>query len=230
MKYRRIPILIVLGITVIGLVCKILKYLSLSKRRKFTLLFMDNFTQMMRNFFEKGHISNDQYSKCIHDVDAIQAELGNDGIIALYYDPLQGLKTSNYQLLVNIFHEIRFTEGIKYNSIINERLIQMVGTCDDALQRHVGNLDREINDERKRIFNPFSCFGEGVRFIIGLPIELLFWIGLISQSRARSAQVSNLFRFISGIATIVSFIGSIITILLGWNEALELFMKLISSL
>lgn len=226
MYYRIIPILVTLAVIIIGFIVRAINARDISKRREFTLLFQNTFVELANNFFKTGRMPDDLYLKCIHDVDAIQAELGNDGIIAGYVDRLHGIKGKNYQLFVNIIPEIREAESMIDNSIMMERVSQLIGTCNDALQRHVGNLDRELNKERKGIFNPFICFREGIRFIIGLPPLILYWSGVISTRTISAARASSVFKFISGVITLIGLISSIITILLGWNEAVEIVVKI----
>ena len=226
MYYRIIPILVTLVVIIIGFIARVINARDISKRREFTILFQNTFIELANRFFKTGRMPDDLYSKCIHDVDAIQAELGYDGIIAGYVDRLHGIKGQNYQLFVNIIPEIRQAEGMRDNSIMMERVSQLIGTCNDALQRHVGNLDRELNEERKGIFNPFICFREGIRFIIGLPALILYWSGIISTRTIGAARVSSVFKFISSVITLIGLISSIITILIGWNEASEIVVKI----
>ena len=47
------------------------------------------------------------YAVCIHDVDKIQEELGNDGVLAEFVDPFKQIKGRNYQLFMNILPEMR---------------------------------------------------------------------------------------------------------------------------
>lgn len=225
MYYRIIPILVTLAVIIIGFIAKVINARNISKRREFTISFQNSFIELANGFFKTGRMSNDLYSKCIHDVDAIQAELGYDGIIAGYVDRLHGIKGQNYQLFVNIIPEIREAESMSGNSIMMERVSQLIGTCNDALQRHVGNLDRELDTERKGIFNPFICFREGVRFILGLPVLVLYWSGFVSTRTISAARVSSVFKFISGVITLIGLISSIITILLGWNEVSDIIVR-----
>ncbi len=225
MYYRIIPILVTLAVIIIGFIARVINAGNISKRREFTISFQNSFIELANGFFKTGRMSNDLYSKCIHDVDAIQAELGYDGIIAGYVDHLHGIKVQNYQLFVNIMPEIREAESMSGNSIMMERVSQLIGTCNDALQRHVGNLDRELDTERKGIFNPFICFREGVRFILGLPVLVLYWSGFVSARTISAARVSSVFKFISGVITLIGLISSIITILLGWNEVSDIIVR-----
>lgn len=162
MYYRIIPILITLAVIVIGFIARVVNAGDISARREFTIQFQNTFIELANSFFRTGRMSDDLYSKCIHDVDAIQAELGYDGIIADYVDRLHGIKGQNYQLFVNIIPEIREAEGMRDNSIIMERVSQLVGTCNDALQRHVGNLDRELDAEKKEFLIHLFVFVKGL--------------------------------------------------------------------
>ena len=87
-------------------------------------------------------------------------------------------------------------------------------------------MDRELNEKRKGIFNPFICFREGIRFIIGLPVLILYWSGILSAKTIGVASGSLVFKVIASIITLIGLISSIITILLGWNEALEIFVNI----
>lgn len=226
MEYRLIPILLTVGIILVGFFYRLHRITSYVENREFTITFRNNFIEMVNGFFKSGRLPADLYAKCIHDVDAIQLELGNDGIIADFVDRLHGIRGKNYQLFVNIIPELRAAEGMRDNIVMMERILQLVGTCDDALQRHVGNIDRLLDNNRKWLFNPFTCFGEGIRFIIGLPVDVLSWCGIISSDKLGRARGSWLFKTIGMIITLVGLISSIITIVLGWKDASTYFIKI----
>ena len=76
-------------------------------------------------------------------------------------------------------------------------------------------------------FNPFICFREGIRFIIGLPALILYWSGIISTRTIGAARASSVFKFISSVITLIGLISSIITILIGWNEGKRQTMRLL---
>ncbi len=148
MYYRIIPILVTLAVIIIGFIARVINAGGISARREFTIRFQNTFIELANSFFKTGRMSDELYSKCIHDVDAIQAELGYDGIIAGYVDRLHGIKGQNYHLFVNIFPEIREAEA-RGDSLMMERVSQLIGTCNDALLRHAGNLDRELDAKKK---------------------------------------------------------------------------------
>ena len=85
---------------------------------------------------------------------------------------------------------------------------------------HIGNLDRAIQHEKKGLWNPITCMGEGIRWIVGLPVDILQWAGLYSAGRSRKIKASVIFKAISNLIVLLGLISSIVTIVLGWDEFL----------
>ena len=218
MRDRFIPIMIVAGVVVLGFVVILRRIKDLMKRREFTMSFQNHFIDMANGYFQNGRLDNDNYSICVHDVDAIQEELGYDGILSDGIDHLSGVRVHNYQLFMNIIPEMRMCTGMLYNSITKERIFYLVGLCDDALQRHAGNIDRKLENERKKMVNPFSCFGEGIRFVIGLPVFILMWCGVIKPNNVKKIQGSRVSNVISSFINIIGLVASVMTIIIGWED------------
>ena len=70
--------------------------------------------------------------------------------------------------------------------------------------------------------NPITCMREGIRWIVGLPVEILQWAGLYSAGRSRKIKASVIFKAISNFIVFIGLISSIVTIILGWDEFLEI--------
>ena len=143
MGYRFYPALITAAIVLIGHVLKWTSLLEYKKRRDETIEFSNRFIELANYYIEHCSIEPELYAVCIHDVDKIQ-------------------KGRNYQLFMNILPEMRSMVNQLDSIMIRERIGQLPGLCDDALRRHVGNLDRVIEQEKKSILNPFLCFGSGI--------------------------------------------------------------------
>ncbi len=73
-------------------------------------------------------------------------------MLAELVDPLKQVKGRNYQLFMNVLPEMRFLANQLDSIIIQERIRQLIGLCDDALVRYVGNLDRAIKKEKSGLF------------------------------------------------------------------------------
>lgn len=227
MVYHVIPAIIVVILIMIGHFIKRRRITSYNKRGDFTTEFNNKFFDFVNETFSTNHIDSDKYSAVIMEVDNIQQELGMDGVLNSFYDPLRGMQGRNYQLFMNIMPEIRTAISERNNSIMMERINQLMGLCDDALKRHIGNLERAIEDEKKGLFNPITCLGEGIRWIVGLPVDVLCWAGLYGVSRSQKIKVSTIFKIISNIIVVIGLISSIVTIALGWDEFLIMLQNCI---
>lgn len=53
------------------------------------------------------HMNSEKYNAVVRDIDKIQQELGRDGVINEFVDPLKGIRGRNYQLFMNIVPEMR---------------------------------------------------------------------------------------------------------------------------
>lgn len=227
MIYHVVPAIIVVALIVIGFVIKCSRINSYNKRCDFTEEFNNMFFDFVNKTFSTYRIDSNKYSAVIMEVDKIQQELGMDGVLNSFYDPLHGMKGRNYELFMNIMPEIRTAVSNRDNMIMMERIDQLMGLCEDALKRHIGNLERAIENEKKGLFNPITCLGEGIRWLVGLPVDILCWAGLYSVARSQKIKVSTIFKIISNIIVVIGLISSIVTIALGWDEFLIMLQNCI---
>lgn len=174
---------------------------------------------MANDLFTTFRFDNQKYNMVIRDIDRIQEELGADGVLSEFRDPLRGMKGRNYQLFMNIMPEIRSAVSMD-NSIMRERINQLMGLCEDALKRHIGNLERAMELEKKNLYNPITCLGEGIRWIVYLPVDILNWLGILSANRGEKIKANIIFRVISNVIVFIGLISSIFTIILGWDDFL----------
>lgn len=224
---RMIPIIIVIILIICGFVKKILRIKQYDKRIDFTVTFNNNFFDFVNDFCQRWVFDNEKYRLVIKDIDFIQQELGMDGIISTFQDPIKGLQINNYQLFMNIIPELRSAITDYYNSITKERVYQLIGFCEDSLKRHIGNLERAVIDEKKGLLNPITCMGEGIRWIVGLPIDILQWVGIYGERTNYKIKKSGIYKFINNIIVVIGFISSIMGIILGWEEFINVVRNLI---
>lgn len=225
MIYHVIPAVIIIALIVIGHIIKRVRISKLNKRCEFTVDFNNNFFEMANDMVSHGRIDNQKYTAVIKDVDKIQEELGQDGVLDGYIDNLRGVKGTNYQLFMNIMPEIRSYMASMDNSIMRERLNQLMGLCEDALKRHLGNLERAIEQVGKGLFNPITCMGEGIRWCVGLPVDILQWAGLYNASRGSKIKGSWLFKLIGNIGVLVGLVSSVMSVIMGWDEFIEIVLN-----
>lgn len=227
MIYHIIPAVVVATLTVTGHVIKRKRIASYNKRAEYTADFNNTFFDFVNEVFTTRRMNSEKYNAVIVEVDKIQEELGMDGVLNEFVDPLKGIQCRNYQLFMNIMPEIRTAlSGMGY-SVMDERINQLMGLCEDTLRRHIGNLDRAMEHEKKGQRNPVTCMGEGIRWIVGLPVDVLQWAGLYSAGRSRKIKASIIFKAMSNLIVFTGLISSVVTIVLGWDEFLEIIINCI---
>ena len=214
-----IPIIVVFALILVGFLIKRNRIAAYNRRCEFTFNFNNNFFDMANDLFTTFRFDNQKYNMVIRDIDRIQEELGADGVLSEFRDPLRGMKGRNYQLFMNIMPEIRSAVSMD-NSIMRERINQLMGLCEDALKRHIGNLERAMELEKKNLYNPSTCLGEGIRWIVYLPVDILNWLGILSANRGEKIKANIIFRVISNVIVFIGLISSIFTIILGWDDFL----------
>ncbi|GLC79672.1 hypothetical protein [Lacrimispora brassicae] len=215
---KLIPVFIVIGIIILGFIMKLIELNDIRKKIEFTNNYRNKFISLLNGIISDKNFNQQLYYELTSDVNSMQYELGSDGIYAHVTDNLKGFSTSNYQLLVNFLPEIRNILSEQDNIIIMNRYNQSAGDCDDMFIRHLGTLSEIDNSIRKNLFNPFSCFSGGMKFVVSLPILLLNWFGFISDERTRKAKHSWLVKLLNFVVTFVGLISAVMSVVMGWSE------------
>lgn len=226
---RLIPIIFVIGIIIIGFISKLIELNKILKRSDSINSFRNRLIELLNELNDKNVLDQNLYYDLTMEVNSIQRELGADGIVHVQ-DNLRGYSVSNYQFLINFLPEIRNIQYERNNSIMMNRFDKSAKICDDMLIRHLGTLKESENTIRERLFNPFSCFADGIKTVISLPILILNWFGLISDEGTQRARKSWLLRVLNFIFVLLGAISAVITIVLGWNSFLELIQRAINSI
>lgn len=222
---KLIPILILLGIAVIGFISKFLELGDTRSRYEFTAEYRNKFISYVNELFSKHSFNQQFYYDLTSKAKEMQCELGADGI---YYvqDNLKGYCTSDYQLLVNFLPETRNVLNDFNNSIMMARYNQAIQDCDDMFIRHMGSLELVEKNLRKSLFNPFANFAEGVKLIITFPILLLKWFGFVSEEKSRKIKKNFAIKIIDFVVTTVGFISGVMAIIMGWSDFWQMIRTL----
>lgn len=218
---KLIPILIFASIVALGFIMKCIELSDIAQRIKFTQDYRDKFITLVNGIFSNHNFNQQLYYELTLDINSMQYELGSDGIYVYATDNLKGVRASNYQLLINFLSELRNALNEQDNSIMMARYNQSIQDCDDMFIRHLGTLQSSDKLIRKHLFNPLSCFSDGMKFIVSLPVLVLNWFGFISDNTARKAKHNWFIKSLSLVASLVGFTSSIMSIIMGWSEFLE---------
>ena len=151
----------------------------------------------------------------------IQGLLGPIGIMATFIAPYRTHVVHNYDIVLNGLPAMRrdFERGISrsdYQPLIGEALVRYLGFSADM-----------IHKRQRELKSPLAWLREGVGALLLVPVWLLHSLGVVSITSTRSIAGSALFRVISGIVALVGLAGSLITILLGWDQTIAFVRHLV---
>ena len=214
-----IPALIFVGLILMGFIMKIFEIRQLNNRLDFTVDYFNNLGRILDSK-KKGKVDMELYVWLTEKVIKMQHELGENGVV-FYQDRLVGVRHSSYQLLPNFLPQIIGNEDFG-NSILLERFDQYARTCFDMFLRHKGDLDERIANEKKSVFNPFTCFAKSLGWILFFPVNILYWSKLVSFNALYKIRKSFILKFLNFLAIIIGLISATVTITLGLDETIEI--------
>lgn len=221
---RLIPIGIVLLLIGIGFILKIMQMKNYKIRIESCTDYQDKFIDLVNKYTSTYQLDDTLYGELTGKSIPMQRELGTDGVIDMV-DNLRGLKINDYQVLLNFLPEIREMAFWQDNSIMRQRFMTLAHTCDDMFTRHIGQLNDLWEHERKYLFNPFSCFSDGIRWILWLPSNILLWCGFISESTGKKLRYNWFIKMLTFIVTIIGLISSVVTIMIGWEQFNDMILN-----
>lgn len=190
----------------------------LVEKEKFGTEFLNNFNQYVLSNGQDG----ERYAWLFLNVEKMQAHLGKLGIYPYYRAPFENHYISNYAILLNLLPSLRRSVGShglwqEYSNLIFECLI-----------RYMGVLDDECQEASRELKNPIIWFREGIKLILGIPFSILASLDIIGTSAVIAIMRSRIFRFISSIAALLSFISAIVGLVIGWDQFIELLKRFTS--
>lgn len=72
--------------------------------------------------------------------------------------------------------------------------------------------------ERTRLFNPLVLFCGGVAWIMELPLFVLSETKVISTSRRTVIVDGKVFSLLSGVASLIAIVATVMTIVMDWRQ------------
>lgn len=182
-------------------------------RNKF-VEFTNKYFQTYDRWSSAGDFDGELYVWLTMNVSKIQNYVGSFGVMS-YKPAFQNYMINNYQIIINTIP--KFREGQVENFD--------VGAVDDCLLRYIGYLEEYSKDAQKNLRNPFVWFREGFREILSVPIFILSWFGIISNRTVNSIKDSLIYKIISGLIALVTLVSGVVTIIVGYGQAIEFVNK-----
>jgi hypothetical protein len=202
-------------VALIGLLRLVMGLRNVSEKRDFATSFL----MKLQEYVKSDGRETDTYGWILNHSNKMQNQMGYQGVYAHYRPPFQNYFVSNYPVIINMVPELR--RALEDRLLSNRLANQYFNALQEAIIRHIGSADDIIKEITRELKNPFIWLREGVRAIIAIPVSLLVWFGLITDSVADKIKTSILFKIFAGSVATIGFISAIVTIALGWNDFLE---------
>lgn len=212
-------IAIVIGITllIIGLV----RMFSNIKFIQKNIEFVHEFHTKLGEYLKSQGKDFQTYSWLVQKSPKLQREMGEWGIVASFRPPFSNYTVNNFQIILNFIPEIR-KEFDDVSTIGDRRLLrEYAAALNESILRYVGDLSEDLETAQKKIKNPVNWLTEGVSWVLLLPFSILNWIGLMGETIINGIANNPLFKIIAGLVTLLSFLSTAMTIVVGWNSFLQ---------
>ncbi|KAB2332942.1 hypothetical protein [Bacillus mesophilum] len=206
----------------IGLVICIGRLKRIDEDEKFLLKYLQNYVEYLNSFIERDFGSflinsrgknsskeSELYSFLVRYTSKAQRKMGKNGILESYQ--IGNMLYRNYQLLANTINKLRFPDIHSRDFELLRNMLTM------TIQEKIDAAD----SVRSMIKNPFKLLREGVNFIVTLPLSVLVWSGLMEYRTFAKITDNWFMRFINGVIILIGLFGSLMTLLLGWEETIE---------
>lgn len=216
-------ILAILFICILGLVRVIIRINRIIDMRSFA----QSYFGKLKEYISSGGRDSESYSWLTQKSTVMQRQLGRSGIMAAYRPPFANFQYQNYPILLNMLPDLRNSLADSY--ALGRLADQYGATLQEVMIRHIGEVDEIETDQRKLLKNPFIWLREGIRALLSSPIYLLQWFGLISETATDRVVGNFIFRFISSFVVLVGFIGSVISIVVGWDQFVGILRNVLKS-
>lgn len=214
-------ILIILFLIIIGIISNVLNIRRLSNDYNFIYEYREKFSKFISDLMNKDKYNNKDYEWLISNSDKIQIILGDSG--KMLYRDNRGYYP-NYEIVINFMNEVL---TLKSNGLIEYEGDQITW-CHNSFLRKMGIIDELQKKEIKRLLNPIYDLTSGIKVLLGIPLDILFSVGLLSFKSITKLKDSILFKLFSGLISILTFLSVVITIVIGWNQFIEIIKGIIN--
>jgi hypothetical protein len=210
MILRTVPILgAVVALVVLGLVETIWELMTAVERLDFTVEYQRRFTAFAQAW-AAGAVPVAEYQWLAEKQPAMSIELGAAGYI-FYQAPFRSFAVDNYPLLANV------VAGLATGTAHSQEL----RAVSHMLVTHGGVLRDQVHRLQSTVKNPLALFQRGFQFVIGLPVLLLSWAGLLPAAAAQRTLASWPFRLVRFVLAVAGALGAVEGLIAGWPALLH---------
>ncbi len=213
-------IIIVSCILIIMIIGFIKERIELNEKMK-EISFAKDFNNTFIAFIGSKITDMNKYQFLIYNSNKMQNLLGTQGILASMKPPYANYILNNYPIILNGISDIKKYADIGISDNTINGYIQLVN---DSLIRFIGSNEMNCEIREKNIYNPLVLFLAGIQFFINIPLSILQAFNILNDTDTIKTNI--IYRIVSGIIALITFISSIITIIFGWEEIIKYIKKI----
>ncbi len=212
---------IVAILLLIGFIREFAKVRRLRRSHEFASKYLNNFLEWYKGRAQDSRL----YADMMHDANRMQELLGNDGTVSIRM-PFESAYHSNVPVILQGVSAIK-RDYYDIRGSVSETAKGFAQLVEDTVRRVIGRMSDDISNAVNRQFNPLVLFCSGVSGILELPLVILTESGLISSAQSHSIVAGRLFAGLRLVVSLLSFLGTVITIVLGWQSFVGLIKQIV---
>jgi hypothetical protein len=215
----------VIGICATGLLYLVHERRGLAKRLRDAALFLHNVQEYQRSNGQNAEC----YSWLLRHSHQTQTDMGALGVMGYFSAPFARFTTSNWPIVLNALTEMRqwADQGFGVFGGPHKQFFEYGAILQEAILRYAGVLELQAKELTSSMHNPFIWFRHGVQLILLLPLTILRWLGLHSIPELRILSGKTPIKIITAFAAVVGFMGSIASIIGGWDNTVSFTKSLV---
>jgi hypothetical protein len=216
-------IIIMITILLYGLILELNKLKKTYHKIDFAGEYRNKYITLVDNYYDQDDNSLISETTLISNhywltlnVYKIQQHLGRFGL-KNYQPPFHQIMHINYPIIENTIP--KFRNGSKLNSL-------ELCAVEDSLNNYIGFMQEISKETKQHLKNPLIWFREGLKSIISIPLMLLYWFGILNEQSTNSITNNVIYKTFSGVTALCTFLGTIVTIAVGYDETLEFVIRM----
>jgi hypothetical protein len=194
---------LLIGVALVGLLRIAGRLVQWKRKKAFAEDYLARFQQCVR----EEPFDEERYRWLVQHGERMQRQLGRFGYTARPATPYEPMPVADQAVLLGTLPELRAGNARS----------GAVAACEEALVRHLARLGEARADFGKQFINPVVWLGEGVGFVLLLPLLVLQWLGLLKAPSVARIARSTAFGVFSGLIALLGLVAAVLILTLGWG-------------
>lgn len=141
-------------IIIIGHIIKRVRLKKIQESKNFIIEYNNTLGEYI-NKLVNNEFDNEKYNYLVGKSKKVQIEMGENAILAFYEDPLKGIRTTNYQFIVNFIPETLEFRYTLDNVLSKERFNQQIIWASSMFNMHINDCNEQEKKIKQEYLIPF---------------------------------------------------------------------------